>query len=506
MPAPPRPSDEVNQASDLAQRLGELGAKITALHRAEKEPFTRTAGARSTANGLAARYAAAFKARLKAVVVTPFLVARDKAAKAAAAKAIAAGTAPADLPAAAHHCRHHQTRDRAAHADAAEVVDWDALTCALHQHTEIRALAQKIANALGQGRHRFSWDHNRQNTGGCLMNDQTKLPALITGGRVAAIIPQNFEDAWRIGRAVIEAGMAPRGVTTPAMATVIILHGLEVGLTPMAALQSIGLINGKPCLYGDGLLGVVRASGVFEWIKEELTDGVASCIVKRRGEEPLERTFSEADAKLAGLWGKRTTKGEPTPWITYPQRMLAMRARAFALRDAFADVLKGIAPREEVEDWNGGAGRPHDGDASAGRRGWLRARTLEPARPPSRRRTRARPSRRRRPAHRGAARPGNRRDHGSVTIGGQEVGARILTDAELVAELEAGRDDGGTVEWHEEEPPTEATAEDVLDVSTLLARVEHAYSECHNLTRLHQVKDTLVMPVIEHIFPPTGPC
>ena len=72
---------------------------------------------------------------------------------------------------------------------------------------------------------------------------------------------------------------------------------------------------------------------------------------------------------------------------------------------------------------------------------------------------------------------------GEIFVGGQPVEARIMSDAELVAELEAGRDDGGTVEWHEEEPPTEATAEDVLDVSTLLARVEHAYSECHNLTR-----------------------
>jgi hypothetical protein len=325
------------------------------------------------------------------------------------------------------------------------------------------------------------------------MNDQTKLPALITGGRVAAIIPQNFEDAWRIGRAVIEAGMAPRGVTTPAMATVIILHGLEVGLTPMAALQSIGLINGKPCLYGDGLLGVVRASGVFEWIKEELTDGVASCIVKRRGEDPLERTFSEADAKLAGLWGKRTSKGEPTPWITYPQRMLAMRARAFALRDAFADVLKGIAPREEVEDWNGGSGRPQ-GDAAPPEG------SAEPAPPPQDDGPPEPPP----PAKPPAAQhdPETGEIFGEVVVDGRPVGARILSDSELVAELESGRDDGGTVEWHEEEPPAEAAEADTFDVSTLLSRVEKAYAECHNLTRLHQVKDALVLPAIEHVFPP----
>jgi hypothetical protein len=46
--------------------------------------------------------------------------------------------------------------------------------------------------------------------------------------------------------------------------------------------------------------------------------------------------LSVADAK-GRLW---TRKG---PWEHYPQRMLQMRARAFALRDGFADVLRGPA-------------------------------------------------------------------------------------------------------------------------------------------------------------------
>ena len=34
----------------------------------------------------------------------------------------------------------------------------------------------------------------------------------------------------------------------------------------------------------------------------------------------------------------------------YSSRMLQMRARAFALRDAFADALRGIQCREEMQD------------------------------------------------------------------------------------------------------------------------------------------------------------
>jgi len=78
---------------------------------------------------------------------------------------------------------------------------------------------------------------------------------------------------------------------------------------------------------------------------------VALCRVVRRGDpEPKIGRFSVADAKTAKLWGKTGSKGEPTPWVTYPDRMLKMRARAFALRDAFADVLKGLGIAEEMRD------------------------------------------------------------------------------------------------------------------------------------------------------------
>jgi len=70
----------------------------------------------------------------------------------------------------------------------------------------------------------------------------------------------------------------------------------------------------------------------------------AWCKVKRRGEPEQVRTFSQADAKQAGLAGKSG------PWSQYPKRMRQLRARAFALRDVFPDVLKGMPVAEEVMD------------------------------------------------------------------------------------------------------------------------------------------------------------
>lgn len=182
-----------------------------------------------------------------------------------------------------------------------------------------------------------------------------RLPSLQSGGAVKAIVPQDFEGAWRIATAVCKAGMAPYGLETPEKAMVAIMHGMEVGMTPMAALQSIAVVNGRPTIWGDGAIGLVRGSGKLEWIKERI-DGegdkmVAVCEVKRKGEPDVTKaTFSVEDAKQAQLWGKTGRNGQPTPWVTYPKRMLSMRARAFALRDAFADVLRGLGIAEEVQD------------------------------------------------------------------------------------------------------------------------------------------------------------
>jgi hypothetical protein len=172
---------------------------------------------------------------------------------------------------------------------------------------------------------------------------------LMAGASPKAIVPVDFEGAYRIAKVVHAAGMAPASLKSLEQVMVAILHGLEVGLTPMNALQSIAVINGRPTIWGDGALGLIRASGLLEYMKEyfeheDTPQMKAVCVVKRKGEaEPVTTTFSVIDANKAGLLGKAG------PWQTYPKRMLKMRAR-WALRDTFSDVLKGLHLREEIED------------------------------------------------------------------------------------------------------------------------------------------------------------
>ena len=165
------------------------------------------------------------------------------------------------------------------------------------------------------------------------------------------VLPQSWGDAMNYAQAIAKSNFCPKDYRhKPDDILVAIQMGLEVGLKPMQALQNIAVINNRPCLWGDGALAVVHASGQLEIMEETLegdleNDAVATCTVKRKGmKSAIKRTFSVAEARKAKLLGK------PGPWQDYRGRMLQMRARGFALRDAFADVLKGLNIREEIED------------------------------------------------------------------------------------------------------------------------------------------------------------
>jgi hypothetical protein len=166
-----------------------------------------------------------------------------------------------------------------------------------------------------------------------------------------ALTPTTIKEAIEFAELLSKSSLVPKDfVGNPGNIIVAIQWGAEVGLAPMQAMQNIAVINGRPCLWGDAVLALVRASGLLDAIREEVTDAGATCTVKRRGCVPISRTFTVEDAKRAGLWEKRGRDGQPTPWVTYPKRMLQMRARAFALRDEFTDVLKGMHIAEEAQD------------------------------------------------------------------------------------------------------------------------------------------------------------
>lgn len=180
------------------------------------------------------------------------------------------------------------------------------------------------------------------------MNDLQ--PAAPTSTAVATfdLSPRTFEQALQLAEYMAKSEMVPKQYRgRPGDCFIAMQWGMEIGLKPLQALQSIAAINGKPNIYGDAGKALLLAHGCI--IEEDDTETVKAngrgrCSIKRPGRPVVHRTFSLEDAKTAGLWGKEG------PWRAYPYRQMAWRAFWFAARDAAADLLRGMGGAEEAMD------------------------------------------------------------------------------------------------------------------------------------------------------------
>jgi len=113
-------------------------------------------------------------------------------------------------------------------------------------------------------------------------------------------------------------------------------YGETLGISPMAAIMGIHVIEGKPSA-GAGLIsGLVRKAGHKLRVKGD--EKSATCTIIRYDDPEYEFTFTWTmeRARTAKLTGKQV-------WQNYPAAMLMARAITEAARAACQDVLYGLA-------------------------------------------------------------------------------------------------------------------------------------------------------------------
>lgn len=180
------------------------------------------------------------------------------------------------------------------------------------------------------------------------------------------IRPSTIEEVVRLARVVIHGRLAPNSYNdNEGMITLGIMAALEAGLPPLYGLRQIAIIQGRPVIWGDAALALVQSKNLIEEYvatpvgeipqEKDLTKwpdsfGYHVKIKRRNTAGYYEHTFTVGDARRAHLWAGTFTGKPKVPWLEHPLRMLLIRARAFPLRDGFADGLAGLAIREEVED------------------------------------------------------------------------------------------------------------------------------------------------------------
>jgi hypothetical protein len=178
---------------------------------------------------------------------------------------------------------------------------------------------------------------------------------------LGVVVCDSMKQVMAMAKHYLRAGMIPRGLEgrtpseTESRVAVAIEYGMNIGLTPLQALANVLIVNNRPCLWGDALMSLVLQHKDFAgqdvaWSGEGDKKTVTFTVYRllngpegKRVKQPYPWSFSVSDAKRANLWGKSG------PWSSYPERMMLYRARAFALRDAFPDALRGAGLAEEFE-------------------------------------------------------------------------------------------------------------------------------------------------------------
>jgi len=161
-----------------------------------------------------------------------------------------------------------------------------------------------------------------------------------------SMTPTNLGEALKFSDMIAKSDIVPKDFKNkPGNVLIAIQMGQEIGLAPMQSLQNIAVINGRPCVWGDSLPALAKRHPKYEYMSETWDEvaKIATCKIKRKGEPEHVVTFSWTDAERAGLSTRDTYKN-------YPQRMLQMRARSWAVRDVFPDAFRGLYVAEEAAD------------------------------------------------------------------------------------------------------------------------------------------------------------
>ncbi|MEW5848854.1 MAG: hypothetical protein AB2A00_08565 [Myxococcota bacterium] len=175
-----------------------------------------------------------------------------------------------------------------------------------------------------------------------------KFPAPATNEdqAVTNLVPHNLEQLYKLSHNLSGSALIPNALRNrPADVAVVIMTGLELGLSPMQALRLIHVWNGKPSLSADLIVALVKRSPACKYFRLlESNARLATYETLREGEpEPTRMSFTVEQAQKAGLLNKDV-------WRNYPEPMLRARAAAYLARIVYPDVVGGIYTEDEGEE------------------------------------------------------------------------------------------------------------------------------------------------------------
>jgi hypothetical protein len=160
----------------------------------------------------------------------------------------------------------------------------------------------------------------------------------------AMLLSRTPGEAWELAHAISQSELYS-GFKNPSAAFIVIIRGMEMGLTPTVALGGMHVIKGKPSMSADLMTAVVLKSGLCDYFELiESSDKIATYETLRKGaRNPVKMSFTIEEAKKAELLGKDN-------WKFFAPAMLRARCSSALSRAVYPDVISGVYTPEELSD------------------------------------------------------------------------------------------------------------------------------------------------------------
>lgn len=160
-----------------------------------------------------------------------------------------------------------------------------------------------------------------------------------------------FEHAQRIAKALAASDLVPTQYRNNISNTLIALEmSNRMSASPLAVMQNLNIIHGKPSFGSAFLIATINTSGRFAPLRYKVSGegDDKQCIAwttDRNGEVLEGPAISIGMAKKEGWYTKNGSK-----WQTMPELMLRYRAAAFFSRLYCPEISMGMQTSEEVYD------------------------------------------------------------------------------------------------------------------------------------------------------------
>lgn len=153
------------------------------------------------------------------------------------------------------------------------------------------------------------------------------------------VAPVTVSDVLTISDVIVKSGLFPAFKTRESAATLMLLCRAK-GLDPMTAVERYHIVQGRPVMRADAMLGeFVRMGGRVEWHRRDDVEASATFSHPAGGSVTVSWTIDMA--RKAKLTGKDI-------WSQYPRQMLHARCVSEGVRSVLPGATNGLYTPEEA--------------------------------------------------------------------------------------------------------------------------------------------------------------